>query len=162
MRWKYYACWPNGKKGGKIWEELWSHCWAGTGWVVSGWGLVVGVNMTQSAERVVARKTRQHFIWAAFSPRGERRDTLKAPTLSYGGSTSDATALTWNSSGFPLSYTGLEIIQGASGRKAEQRRQHRGQGIPSGGKESAIQPYSTLPAQSHSDMNHLAGISGRR
>lgn len=104
------------------------------------------------AERVAAKETtEQHFIWATFSPWGERRDTLRAPTLSCEGATSDATPLagTAASSRVPGSAArGLEITREQAG-EGQMRREHWGQGIPSEEWRVQFSPALTLPAQSH-------------
>lgn len=89
-------------------------------------------------------KTRQHFYQVRIQSSGWKERHARPLPSPTGGSTSDATALTWNSSGFPLN-TRPGNHQGASGRKPN-KKAASGPRDSKRRKGKCNSAYSTLPA----------------
>ena len=105
-------------KSGRFMEPLLG--WPGVGRV---WmGLSGGCERARVLGGWWQRRSQGSILFGEHSVLGVKGEThLKLQPSHNEGSTSDATALTWNSSGFPPQLHGPGNHQGASGRKANKK-----------------------------------------
>ena len=106
-------------------------------------GLVVDVNWPESWAGG-SKGDRAAFYLGNIQSWGERRDTLRAPTLSCRGATSDATPLAGTAASSGSAAWGLGITREQAG-EGQKGREHWGPRNSIRGKESAIQPCPNPP-----------------